>query len=121
MKYARRKPAAKNGANGTSTPILEPAGLRNNKAIPTNAPTQNEKMKPERAAGPARSARPKASGASARPIARPREKKWMSAKLIAMRRAMMSSGRNVERDGESRRRVAALAATNTARSDGGSI
>src|SRR3990167_5128625 len=97
VKYARRKPAARNGANGTSTPILEPAGLCNNKAIPIKAPIQNEKMNPESAAGPTRSARPKASGASARPIARPLDAKWMSASPAAMRNAVMSEEENAER------------------------
>ena len=82
------KPAARKGANGTSTPILEPAGLRNNMIIPTRAPIQKEKMKPESAREESvRRARPNTSGASARPIARPREKKWMAASKAARRSA----------------------------------
>ena len=80
VKYARRKPEARYGANGTSTPILEPAGRLYNINIPITAPIQNEKIKPEKAFWPARSARPKANGESARPIARPLDAKCMSAR-----------------------------------------
>lgn len=90
VKYARRKPAVRNGANGTSTPILEPTGLPANRTIPTTAPIQNEKMNPENAFVPARRARPKESGASARPMARPLDAKWIRARLVAMRNAVMS-------------------------------
>ena len=75
VKYARRKPAARNGANGTSTPILEPEGLLYNRAMPIMAPIQNEKINPGRATGPTRIESPKTNGVSAKPIARPFEKK----------------------------------------------
>src|SRR3989344_487607 len=91
VKYARRKPAARNGAKGTSTPILEPRGLLANSATPITAPIQNEKMKPESAAEPTRSASPNTSGASANPMARPRDRTWRATRLIAMRAAGTSA------------------------------
>jgi len=121
VKYARRKPAARYGANGTSTPILEPRGLRANTAIPTTAPIQNENMNPGSAAEPARSAHPKTNGASARPIARPLDAKWMSARLAAMRKAALTEEKNAEGDDVVIKPVTALAAMNTISNGDGSI
>src|SRR3989344_8391969 len=99
VKYASRKPVARNGANGTSLPILVPAGLRAKMINPTTAPIQNENMSPERACGPARSARPKTRGASARPIARPLLARWIRAsreeRRSAVRKVTAKAGRSL--------------------------
>ena len=121
VKYARRKPVARYGANGTSTPILEPAGLCNNSAIPITAPIQNEKTKPVSADGPTKRDRPNTKGVSAIPIARPFDKKCMSARKAEIRSAVMSDEKNAGRDEARKKPVIALAAANTARSGGGSI
>src|SRR3989344_3957766 len=121
VKKARRKPAARKEANGTSMLILEPRGVANKMTIPTAPPIQKEKRNQASAAGPTRSESAKKSGVSASPIARPREAKCRSAKKAANTAAMRSVERKSAYEEADMKPKNEAKATKSHRAVGGSI